>query len=383
MESLISSFVAKCQQRIGDFEKTQVKCALIGPSGSGKSSLINAIAGRKIASTDVVEKTRAPQEFAHEEAANGGPGLVFVDLPGCGTQSWPRESYIEKLALLSYDCFLLVTAHRFTENDVFLFRELTARGKHCFIIRNQFDRAVEDGLHDHGEGEEAVRRKIEANIRENLGDAVPREIYLTSARYPARFDLQKLLERIGQSLEGLKREKFIAEMGAYGREALKKKRQVAARLIKAYAAVSAANSLNPVPGVDIAADITLLVKMGQQVGHIYGLDKDEKVDAFLRQMIRPQKLPVLAGKIAQFVVKYTVAEGILSILKRFAARLATRQISKYIPFAGTLLSAGIGWQTTRMLGSQLLEDAETLALEVLDAIVENSVLPKNLNTGAL
>ena len=43
--TLIRDFASRCREKIEEFEKTQVRCGLIGPSGSGKSSLINAIAG--------------------------------------------------------------------------------------------------------------------------------------------------------------------------------------------------------------------------------------------------------------------------------------------------------------------------------------------------
>ena len=124
-DDLIRGFVKRCREKVKQFEQTEVKCGIIGPSGSGKSSLINAIAGEKVARLGVVETTNEPQKISHK-------GLIFVDLPGCGTKKWPKASYMKRLDLLTYDCFLLVTADRFTENDIFLFRELSKRSKPCF-----------------------------------------------------------------------------------------------------------------------------------------------------------------------------------------------------------------------------------------------------------
>src|SRR4051794_7091727 len=109
MDELIRDFAQRCRDRMARFEETEVKCGLIGPAGSGKSSLINAIFGEKVAAVGVVETTAAAQEFRH-----GAKGLILVDLPGVGTANWPREHYIDRLGLLAYDCFLLVTAERFT-----------------------------------------------------------------------------------------------------------------------------------------------------------------------------------------------------------------------------------------------------------------------------
>jgi predicted GTPase len=223
---LIREFAEQCRKKINEFDKAKVKCGLIGPAGSGKSSLINAIAGERIAPTSVVECTGLdhegvahtsfePQEFTHK-------GLTLVDLPGCGTKNWPKDSYIEKLHLPDYDCFILITAHRFTENDVFLFQQLSTRGKPCFVVRNMFDKAVDDGMFDHNHTESETREIITKNIRQNLGDSCPRRIYLTSARHPTRYDLTVLLDDISGALEGLKRQRFVADMAAYSDGALKK-----------------------------------------------------------------------------------------------------------------------------------------------------------------
>lgn len=368
MEDLIRDFAEKCREKLDGFEAAQVKCGITGPSGSGKSSLINAIFGEKIAPVGVVETTARAHEFTHE-----GKGLILVDLPGIGTPTWPSESYIERLKLLTYDCFLLVTTERFTENDVFLYRELTSRGKPCFVLRNKFDRAVEDGLHDNGFSEEQVRQQIEADIRANLRPASPERIYLTSGRHPTKYDLSLLLNDVSDALTGIKRDRFVADMASYSEETLKKKREVALELMPLYAGLAAANGLNPIPGLDIAADIALLLKMGDAVAQIYGLTS--KQFEYIKRMVGPNVLPGLLAKVAQFAAKYLAKEGIVLILKKIAARQTTKQTSKWIPFVGPLIAAGIGWKSTFMLGEQMVDEAEALAREILQAIIKGTDLP--------
>src|SRR6185503_16381224 len=100
-------------------------------------------------------ETTEPLEHAHG-------GVRFVDLPGCGTNRWPRETYVERLGLASYDCLILVTAHRFYESDAYLYHEITQRlRKPCFVVRNKFDQAVEEGARDNDLTEERVRALIE------------------------------------------------------------------------------------------------------------------------------------------------------------------------------------------------------------------------------
>jgi len=41
-EDLLREFAEQCRKKITEFDEAQVRCGLIGPSGSGKSSLMNA-----------------------------------------------------------------------------------------------------------------------------------------------------------------------------------------------------------------------------------------------------------------------------------------------------------------------------------------------------
>jgi predicted GTPase len=358
MDDLLRDFAQRCRERMARFDETEVKCGLIGPAGSGKSSLINAIFGEKVAAVGVVETTAAAQEFRH-----GAKGLILVDLPGVGTANWPRASYIERLGLLAYDCFLLVTAERFTENDLFLYRELSARGKPCFVLRNKFDRAVADAAHDSGLAEAEARQQIEDDIRANLQPAAVDRIYLTSARQPTRYDLGPLLDDMAEALSGLKQARFIADMAAYSTEALKKKREVALELMPLYAGLAAANGFNPVPGLDVAADVALLLRMGNRIAEIYGLTSRQI--EYARRVFGPNALPGVVTKVTQFAAKYLVREGIIAALRSTAKRTAARQTSRWIPFVGPLISAGLGWRATFTLGEQMLNEAEALALELL------------------
>jgi hypothetical protein len=50
----------------------------------------------------------------------------------------------------------------------------------------------------------------------------------------------------------------------------------------------------------------------------------------------------------------------------------SRQSTRWIPLAGPLIAAGIGWQSTFMLGEQLVDEAEALAGEILAGILRGN-----------
>jgi len=362
-EDLLREFAEQCRKKITEFDEAQVRCGLIGPSGSGKSSLMNAIAGEKIAAAGVVEMPLNPQEYIHK-------GIIFVDLPGCGTVKWPQDTYIERLNLTTYDFFLLVTAERFRESDVFLFNELLRLKKPCFVIRNKFDTAIEDGLYDNDQSEEEVREIIISNIRENLKISRSETIYLTSARYPEKHDLKLLLADVQKSLQGIKEERFVADMGIYSEDTLKKKHELAKNRIMLYSVLAAFNGVNPIPGVDIAVDLSLLLKFGNEVANIYGITS--KQFDYIKRLLGANAIPGLVAKITQFSAKYLAKEGLVLLLKKKAVRDVAKQLAKRMPIVGPLAGAGIGGVATFWLCDQIVTEAHELASEVLNELIQKS-----------
>ncbi len=353
------------RKKVREFDEAKVRCAIIGNSGSGKSSLINAIVGKRVAMTGPTETTFDKKEYHHG-------GLTFVDLPGCGTPRRPQATYIHDMELLSYDVFLIVTAGRFTENDLFLYRELTKAKKHCFVLRNRLDEAINAAQRDNGLSEVDTRSVIMANIRENLAPNPPERVYLTSAWHPQSYDLPDLLNDILEVLSGVKKDRFAADMATLSRSALEEKKRVAEEVVKLHAALAAANGFNPIPGVDIAADIAILMEMGKKISHIYGFEKDQ-LD-FIKALLDPKAWAVLTGKVAQFTLRYIAADGIAMLIRQLAKRATVKQASKWIPFVGFLIAAGIAWKTTYAFGEQLLDDAHQLAEEILNKMIEGRLI---------
>src|SRR5690554_2751592 len=117
-----AEYYKKAKDAYDLYKLSKVKCAIIGQSGSGKSSLINAIFGENKCITGVTETTMDAQGPFDKE------GLSFYDLPGCGTEKFPIDSYIDMFSLGSYDCIIIVTANRFYENDRILMHKMAEIG---------------------------------------------------------------------------------------------------------------------------------------------------------------------------------------------------------------------------------------------------------------
>jgi hypothetical protein len=73
------------REKLEEGLKQQVVIGLFGPGGAGKSSLINALVGEKVAKVGVqTDVTVAEKDIVHN-------GLCFRDLPGFGTKAFPAE----------------------------------------------------------------------------------------------------------------------------------------------------------------------------------------------------------------------------------------------------------------------------------------------------
>jgi predicted GTPase len=188
------------------YRNITVSGAVIGQSGSGKSSLINAIFGAELCNIGPTETT------IEKSGPYSKNGVSFFDLPGCGTKNFPREEYVKKIGLSSFDFLILVTSNRFYENDLFLIEEVKKLDKPIFIVRTKIDQLIEDGKFN-------VPRKSESetlslclyDLEQYLTEVKHFGIYLISSRQPRKFDLGKLITNISDNLTSLKRDKFIAE----------------------------------------------------------------------------------------------------------------------------------------------------------------------------
>ena len=56
------------------------------------------------------------------------------------------------------------------------------------------------------------------------------------------------------------------------------------------------------------------------------------------------------------------------ILKRLSATVATKTVSKWIPFVGQAIAAGIGFKMTSSLGNDMVNEAEAIAIELFDSL---------------
>lgn len=366
-EESIEDVVKNIQAQVELWESTEVKIAITGQSGSGKSSLINAIAGSKVAPVGFVETTMEPKEYKTEN------GIILVDLPGCGTANFPFETYIDDMQISSFDAIILVTANRFYEADIKLFNYVVNNlKKPIFLVRTKMDTAVRDGAEDNNLSKDEVIEMVLEDMIHNT-DADPSKIYLVSSKQKqiSHFDTARLINDISENLSDIKKGKFISESAAYSEDAIRAKKQTIIEIAKRYAYLSAANGINPVLGLNFSIDIALLVKLTNTILRSYGLMNSSIAD-YIKKSEENGKLHGTIQGISKWLAQYATEAGIRQVLPKLALSQASKTSSSWVPLIGQAIAAGIGYKMTSYYAEKLINESEEKAILALKVYIEDS-----------
>ncbi|MGJ7486868.1 hypothetical protein ACSFA2_16530 [Variovorax sp. LT2P21] len=138
------------------------------------------------------------------------------------------------------------------------------------------------------------------------------------------------------------------------------------KLVARKALLAAAASAVPLPGIDWAADAALLSRLVPQISAEFGLSVTQVETMAPQQRERIQKAATTVGAL---LVGRLVTRDLLMMLARHAGlRLTTKQATKYVPVAGQIVSAGLGYAALRALGEQHIKDCVKVARAVQFAL---------------
>ncbi|CAD7937332.1 unnamed protein product [Amoebophrya sp. A25] len=188
----------------------RINFAVAGAGGVGKSTLINTLRGLKAkdplaAQVGAKETTMEPMDYRFPSQQKPFSSLTNLDkvslwdLPGVGTEAFPAEHYVKAMGLRYFDGVLIVTAERFTQNDIMLMNALAEFDVPFYMIRNKVDQAVEMEYQEYGRAEAAVLEDLRKYYREQ---SVTQRLYFLSAAKLSerRLDFDDLLFQIASDL---------------------------------------------------------------------------------------------------------------------------------------------------------------------------------------
>jgi len=329
----------------------QVKIALLGRSGAGKSSLINEFLGKKKA--EVGTRTNTTTKAEAYEWNN----ITMVDLPGFDTEAYPRDTFFEDFNLDQYDGFLCVFESKISESDALIFKQIIKSGKPHIFVRSKWDSARQ-GKTKKSTLAKHVKADIQQQFKEELGGQSGKqglELHFVTV-YPdegSDSGLGSLQEKLAEILPEKLGDVWVRGVKAHSLSTLKKKRKSCAVFIN-YAAVSAGlGNTIPIPGTGIAADISALSLVFLKIRSAF--DLADLADA------NPIKQARYA-QIAKQIVEYGTKEGIKILLKTYGKKQVIKELAKYLPIVGPIIAGSISGVIVQKAGNSYLSDCYELAL---------------------
>ncbi|WP_167237860.1 hypothetical protein [Massilia genomosp. 1] len=148
-------------------------------------------------------------------------------------------------------------------------------------------------------------------------------------------------------------------------EAILQVREACRRMVRNRAAVSAGISALPVPGLDVMSDLTMLTGLVNDVNAAFGLSA-EQVE-HLQPTYKRIVYGAAAGVGGMMVGKLITRQLALRLLKRSGGKAFVRSAARFVPLAGQVASAAIGFTVFRKLGYDHVDACTTVARQLLAA----------------
>ena len=318
------------------------------------------------ASVGVTECTTEPTPYAHPTNSN----ITFWDLPGIGTPNYPNlTTYVEKVTLEKYDAFLILTATRFTENDLLLAKKIRSMQKRFFLIRTKIDDNVRSEKRKRSYDEEAMLREIRRNCSENLGNLLSdeKDVFLISNYERDKWDFARLTQAILDALPKYQRQSLTLSLGKVitrsSKEIFQRKVDILKGRIPWAAAASAAGAFVPIPGLSVGVDAALILR---------------ELSVYRFQLLLPQigsaeflaLDPTARKKVVEVTI--TTAAQLSSFLVPYSAKLVVKEAVRSIPVVGSFVASTLSFYNTRAVLHLLLEAVKDLALSIISEAADRA-----------
>ncbi|CAF1504995.1 unnamed protein product [Adineta ricciae] len=373
----VKGYEAYLQNKIDAWKTIPLNIGIVGNAGSGKSSFINAVRDLNgddegAAKVGVTETTKEPRAYSHPN----NELMKFWDLPGAGTPSFPKESYLERIGFDKFDFFLIVTHKRFTETDAQLAQEITNKGKQFFFVRTHIQQDIDNDKKAHPKKhkkEQELVNEILRDLKENLRALYKEDkVFLIDNYERNKFEFFYLAQSLIEDFPDLKRQAFIFSINAFSKQMVKAKVKELHSTIRKYSALSGVVAAVPVPGLSFAVDLTFILKASKFFFNQLGLDESSLERMASLTNTDPSTLKTIVKKNFDVSLLLT-SQGIKEFLVTIPAVLfsdAAEEYLRLIPGIGPFIAAPISAGTTYYILKRILKKMEEVALLVLETTTQ-------------
>lgn len=131
------------------------------------------------------------------------------------------------------------------------------------------------------------------------------------------------------------------------------------RMVSRQALVSAGISVVPIPGLDVAADVALLMRLIQQINQRFGLS-EAQVEA-LSPSHRALAFKAITAVGSTLVGSAITRALVLQVLRTVGVRFTAKQMARYVPLVGQAVSATLAYSAMRYVCNRHIEDCARVA----------------------
>ncbi|VDH96889.1 Hypothetical predicted protein, partial [Mytilus galloprovincialis] len=329
------------KENLKKWKKEEIYFAVTGRSATGKSTFINKIRDVKprepgFAKAGSGNTTKEPTPYPNPKNER----IVYYDLPGVGTLEFEKALFPEKMKL-----------------EI----KLSELKKSYCLVRSKIDEDLANAEHD-GRDERDVIPEIRKQIQDDLSrqESLKNcdEVFLISSRRKDVGEWQELLAHIEKSLPPIKFETFMYSLPTLTEKIIDVKYKTLKTRIKIATGSAAVIAAIPVPGVDVAVNMGILVEEIYHYNWVFGLGKERlaALKGFDRSTLNCNEFHVPAGDIVQLIVTQ---------LGKLMLILEVESVADILsPIIGSIISAGTSAVITYRYLSQILEkfrdDARTV-----------------------
>jgi uncharacterized protein (DUF697 family) len=135
------------------------------------------------------------------------------------------------------------------------------------------------------------------------------------------------------------------------------------RMVNQRALVAAGVSVVPIPGLDWATDVAVLVRLIPLINRAFGLTP-EQVERLApdRRLVVYKALTAGGGLL---VGRLVTRELVIAALRLVGLRLTTQQAAKYVPIAGQALSAALTFSSLRFVCEQHIQQCVAVSRQLM------------------
>ena len=131
------------------------------------------------------------------------------------------------------------------------------------------------------------------------------------------------------------------------------------KLLHKRALLAGVVSAVPVPGLDWAVDAAMLSKLIPEINKEFGLTPQQLDSLNPKKREQVQKAVAMVGSV--LIGKLISRDLVIAAATKIGMRLTTKQLAKYVPFAGQIVAATVGYAAIRYLGEEHMKDCIRVA----------------------